>query len=215
MAEIARKDNPAAAKGNGGRPKKTNRGRKIPRTSKPLDDSPITPEMVAEACRTARIATPDQPELRRLAAIFSGYKGIFLAAHRDRELNRLASRAGEAIAILLDVLPRLGDHYAFRARAGDPYAERQARAIRNLVDSAQRNGECAGWKSNAPAVVRDWRWVAGVILPVVAPAFRGIRGTAKGGPITRFLAGILPLITGDAPTAAAIGTTIAALRRTA
>ncbi len=188
------------------------RGRRIAKAPEPLKPGAITTDDVAGAFDKARVNRPSADELARLAAIFTQYKQIFLEAAQDREINESAAAAGHAIRTLAEALPKLLDYHVTRARLGDPYSDWQADACRDLLMAVQRADVARiEGQSNVPNVVRDWRWFAAVIRGIIAPALEGVTGTAKGGPASRFLAAIIPLVTGEAPSAVAIATQLTKL----
>lgn len=185
------------------------RGRKIRKAAMPLAPGAITPEDIANAFDVAMVQRPEQEQIGRLAAIFSNYKAYFLDAEKERERNRLAADAGAAIRTLTATLPKLLEYHQGHEQHGDPFAEWQARAVRDLLTAVTAADlPRIEAQSNVPGVVRDWRWLVDVIHPVVRDAFPPGTGTAKGGPVSRFLAAILPKVSGDAPTPDAIATQI-------
>ena len=186
---------------------KGKRGRPIPKAPNPLTPTPITADEVERAYKIATSVLPPPGQAARLASIFTAYKAQFLEAAEHRRINALAAEAGEAVRSLSRTLPALHQHHARLAERGDPFSGWQADACRDLLAAIARAdlGRIEG-QSNVPAVVRDWRWFADVIRAVVAPAFPTIRGTAKNGPVSRFLAAIIPLVSGEAPTAVAVAT---------
>lgn len=190
------------------------RGRTIPKAATPLTPGPITSDEVARAFKAARISLPEQSELDRLSTTFTVYKQYFLDAQRQRDLNDLANTAGNAVRTLAKALPQLLDYQKSRAEMGDPFADWQASAISKLLGAVETSDlPRIEAQSNVPNVIRDWRWLVHVIRPVIAPAMPTIQGTAKNGPASRFLAAIMPSMTGEEPSADAIATQIAHAKR--
>ena len=190
-------------------PASLGRGRKIKKTGTPLTTDPITRAVVQEAFDKASVQMPDVAEIDRLASIFTAYKAYFREAETQRALNSHARAAGDAIRALNESLPPLLSYHRARASGGDPFSEWQAAAIekvfRAVLDSDLPRIEA---QSNVPNVIKDWRWLATVLLPVIAPAFPDGTGMSENGPASRFLAEMLPLISGDAPTPSAVATQI-------
>ena len=184
-------------------------GRRIPQSGTPLADGPITPEDIVKAFTQANVPPPEKAQIERLAQIFSMYKLNFLDAYKQQSLNEVASETGNAIRVLSKNLPLLLAHHSSLAKAGDPFADWQAKAIRDLllaVETADIPRIEA--QSNAPNNIRDWRWLAGVLMPIIKPALPPGTGISKGGPASRFLHEVLPLMCRDKPTAVAIATQI-------
>lgn len=185
------------------------RGRKIRKAITPLTPGPISADEIAQAFGAAMVPLPDCGQLDRLATIFTTYKTFFLDAEHQKRLNAHATKAGEAVRLLTENLPPLLAHHRALADAGDPFALWQANAVEKLLRAV-----CVAdlprieARSNVPNVICDWRWVAAVLLPVIRPAMPPGTGIAENGPASRFLAAILPAISGDAPTAVAVATQI-------
>ncbi len=191
------------------------RGRKIPRASEPLNDGPITPEMVRDAFNVARVPVPPDAEIERLAGVFTTWKPWFVQAEADRAENERARRIAAALATLQADLPPLVARLERERQAGDPFAGWHLRSIRPLARAAARQNvaAAAAWESNVPNCVRDWRWFARVIVDELRPAMPPDTGISKGGPVSRFLAKIVPLVSGDAASAVAIAEQLQKLRK--
>lgn len=199
------------------------KGRSIPRASTPLTEGPVTSDDIAGAFTRAIIPLPEQQILDRLARTFSVYKSYFLDAQKRRHLNSLSARAGDAIKTLREVLPPLLAHWgAIEAidpqivghskdgpiiQGRDGFSTLFVRAIQPMLEAAQ-NADLSriSYQDVVQDDLKDWRWFAGVIVQKVLPAFPPNTRTSKGGPVSRFLAEIIPLVSGDAPTATAIAT---------
>lgn len=198
------KDTKGGAKAS---PASSRRGRPIKKVGTPLSTDPITRAVVQEAFEKASVQMPDVAEMDRLASIFTAYKAYFRDAETQRTLNSHARAAGDAIRALNESLPPLLSYHRARASGGDPYAEWQAAAIekifRAVLGSDLPRIEA---QSNVPNVIKDWRWLVTVLLPVILPAFPDGTGISENGPASRFLAEMLPLISGDAPTPSAVAT---------
>ena len=190
------------------------RGRKIRKAGRPLTADPITAADVKNAFYRARVPLPDAAQVERLADLFSFRKVFFLEAERDREINTHARAAGDAIRKLTASLPVLLAHHRKLANAGDPFAGFHADAIEKLLRPVlDADLSRIEWESNVPNVIKDWRWLIGVILTEIEPAFPAGTGIAEGGPISRFLAEILPMVTGDILSAGSIATHLKQMKR--
>ena len=181
------------------------RGRPIKK--QPLADGPITPDDVRAAFAKAK-RQPPSGEVERLASVFSFYKKSFLGADRDAAYTTVAQQAAEAAEALKAALAKMLAYQAAYSRSGDQFATWSATKLEKLSKTLESTQPSLEWVPVKPGhEIKDWRWLVGVITEVVAPSFSGA-GNAKGGPVSRFLAHIIPLVSGDVVTASAIATQI-------
>lgn len=163
---------------------------------------------------------PDDLEVKKLANIITGWRGQFWAAQEAREFREVADRARAAIGTLAEAMKAVLQHHQSRVEMGDPFAQPRASSAGKILaaineqDVAYAVGTDAPVESNPDKFherVADWRWLAEVMPVDFATALQkanpGKRiGVSKDGPCARFLAAIIPRVTGESPSASAVGT---------
>ncbi len=178
---------------------------------------PITREQVREAFNKANAKVkrlpPSDEEVSRLAGIFTHWKILYYGYQQKRGEHEAAandaSEARQAVETLRRVLPRL---IARHDAEGDPFAKWQVKHLQALQDALHNAlHDIATPQMPYP---NDWRWLLTdeVLLKEITPNFPGA-GISNEGPIARFLAEIIPHITGQKIEAATIAQQIIVSRR--
>ncbi|MDR3521372.1 MAG: hypothetical protein P4L54_07125 [Acidocella sp.] len=163
---------------------------------------------------------PGDAEILKLANILTTWKQHFYAAQEARALNERLAAAESAIKTLREIMPEIYKYRAEAANAGDPFSKPMAKAARKLLVALDYPDKrplgqppvlsCVH-RESLPEQVKDWRWLVNV-LPIeyenlMRPANpTAIFGHSKTGPLACFLAKVIPRMTGETRTEAAIGT---------
>jgi hypothetical protein len=183
-------------------PSAAKRGRPIAK----LDLAPgaVTPEDVRQAFADARCDIPPEPELVRLAGIFSQYKLVFLDARRDAEYTDAARQAADAAKILQAALAPMLAYLAANHAAGDPFAIHTGQELSKLRERIKDAAPYLGWVPVVPGCeVKDWRWFINQIVRLIKSSVPDA-GLSKGSPIPRILSRIIPIVCGNEVTPASI-----------
>lgn len=184
-------------------------GKRVPLAQEP----PLTPDKLQRLISNAlgnRYAPPGAAQTERLCSILNQWHAWFYEAQELREFNKVVEEAAAAIEELQVVLPVIGNHHLAKAERGDPFARWQAEATADLLIAVRKDPQRIAQRETSPDHVRDWRWLAKVLPTDIDKAMRPTNprfppGHSKGGPVSRILEVVIPLITGEIVTATAIG----------
>jgi hypothetical protein len=184
-------------------------GKRVPLTPEP----PLTPDKLRDLISNAvgnRYAPPGAAQTERLCSILNQWHGRFYEAQELREFNKIVEEAAAAIEKLQVILPVIGKHHLAKAERKDPFACWQAEATADLLIAIRKDPQRISQRETLPDHVRDWRWLAKVLPTDIDKAMRPTNprfphGHSKGGPVSRILEVVIPLITGEIVTATAIG----------
>ncbi|HQT83857.1 MAG: hypothetical protein B7Z58_01775 [Acidiphilium sp. 37-64-53] len=149
---------------------------------------------------------PDDDALADLARALNLWRLYYVEAEAARLHNAEIDQAEAAIATLRATLPGIMGRVRARAEAGDPFSAMQRPPLDALVAAIARRPVFE--RNPLPDQARDWRWLLqNDTLPAVLQraAGRDMGVTTKGGPLARLIEKILPVMTGEARTATAIG----------
>ncbi len=177
-------------------------------------DPPFTPETLRTILVDAlgdRYAPPGDAETATLCGILNQWHQWFYHAQEARKFNALIAKAQAALDTLAETVPEVLDELRKRDQGRDPFLSRQMRQTQALAAYLQRNGRGFLQPDDLPDQVTDWRWLAKVLpadietcLQPSNPGYRG--GITKTGPLARILEAVIPCLTGEQVTAAAVGT---------
>jgi hypothetical protein len=177
-------------------------------------EPPFTPDILRELIGNAlanRYAPPGPAEAQRLCSILNQRHAWFYEVQELREFNTAVDDAAAAIETLQKVLPVIGKHHLAKAEQGDVFSKWMADAAADLHRALNEDPARVTHRDPLPDRVRDWRWLAEVLPVYIDEAMRPANphfpsGYSKGGPLTRILAAVIPLITGETDiTAVAVG----------
>jgi len=194
-------------------------------TGNPKHLEPVAPftvdELRAVIERTKRNewAMPSDAEIENLASILRFWKQHFYSAQEARALNAKLAAAEAAIRTLIKIMPEVYEYRMKAANAGDPFSKPMAKSARKLLVALDYSDIDPHWqpavlsclhRESVPEQVNDWRWLIKVLPVHYERAIRSANpsatvGRSKTGPLARFLEEVIPKITGEAPTATAIG----------
>lgn len=179
------------------------RGRPIRRVD--LDPGPIEPERVRGWFIAAGVAQPDAEGAARLASVFTSHKMAFVGALADAAYTEAALEASALAGRLLSLMPEMRRYHAPALAQGDPIGSAMARDLERLHHALQEASGTLQWVPVKPgAEIRDWRWLLGVIRPLLAPYLPPNAGVSKNGPLTRLLAEIIGNVAGNQVTPIAV-----------
>jgi hypothetical protein len=184
-------------------------GKRVALTPEP----PLTPDKLRDLISNAlgnRYVPPGAAQAERLCSILNQWHAWFYEAQKLGEFNAAVEEAAAAIEKLQTVLPVIGNHHLAKAERGDPFARGMAEATAELLIVIRKDPQRITHRDTLSDHVRDWRWLAKVLPVDIDNAMRPTnprfpRGHSKGGPVSRILEAIIPLITGETVTAPAIG----------
>jgi hypothetical protein len=184
-------------------------------------EPPFTPDKLQRLIGDAlgdRYAPPEDAEAEKLCRILNHWHAWFYKAQEQRYFNAVLEEAKAAIEKLQVVLPVIVNHHLAQAERGDPFARWQAEAAVDLLIAVREDPQRVTHHETLPEHVRDWRWLAEVLPTDIEKAMRPANprfppGHSKGGPVSRILQAVIPLITGESVTANAIGNQLIILAR--
>ena len=156
---------------------------------------------------------PGDAEIAELCSILNFWHAHFYRAQEERKFNELVQKAREAFDIINETMPRIWDDLVRRDAAyggRDFFTTKKLKNARALAPFLTPTALGFLQPYDLPAQAKDWRWLAGVLPADIEKALMttnpGCRlGNTKGGPLSRILAAIIPLMTGEDVTAIAIG----------
>jgi hypothetical protein len=159
-----------------------------------------------------RLVVPGDTEIANLSNVLNWWKRWFFAAQEAKLLNEKMKKAEEALATLREVMPAILEHHTKAADAGDPFAVWMAKAAREFSQAipSSQTAHFVNFES-LPDHAKDWRWLIKVLPIDYKKAMLSTNpnakfGVSKKGPLAKFLEAVIPQITGERPTAVAIGT---------
>lgn len=184
---------------------------------------------------------PTDGGLQRLSNILNNWHDWFFAAQEQRKLNEAKKAAEEAFKSLRSVLPTLGNYYNVAANRGDQYhgdqfARWQMQATALIAacvglrwdertesfgtdDGLMRYAARIIHRDKTPEVIFGWQWLIDVLpkdfATAMATANRTAIGISDDGPLARFIAAVVPIITGESPTAATVKRQLSARQKSA
>ncbi|MEE3502755.1 hypothetical protein [Acidiphilium acidophilum] len=150
------------------------------------------------------VPTPDDDALADLAGTLNFWRLYYIEAEASRIYNAKVARAEAALAELRDTLPTIIARVRADDVAGDPFSTMQRPTLESLVTAIAR---FQTFSRVGSVNLRDWRWLLqNDTLPAVLQRAAGRdMGVTKGGPLARLIERILPVMTGEARSATAIG----------
>jgi hypothetical protein len=197
------------------------KGKRPLRESLP-DRPPFTLEslrqLLAEEVIRRQQTMPGDAEITELARILNYWQG--------RALKELQRDALAALATLANVFPRLRDlTKSFEANAVQDQAPPAILAILRKrlaeIDAARdfiaKAEGFSVWNDPSDAPDR-WQWLAGVLPIDFENAMRSTNpnytaGLSHNGPLARFIAAVVPSLTGQHPTPGSVATQLKKLRK--
>jgi hypothetical protein len=201
------------------------------KTYRLADRTPLTPaqpftplelrDLVATAAGGGYAPLADAAAVQ-LCSVLSQHHAWFYCAQAERSLNGLFAEASAAADRLAHVLPLIRDVLRDRNAAvsgADPFLARQIKDAERATAFVEVPMH---WQflytDSLPDTVRDWRWLADVLPADIKTAMRPTNptfraGVSKTGPLARILEAIIPRVSGEHPTASAIGTQLGKLAR--
>jgi hypothetical protein len=160
----------------------------------------------------------------RLGGILSQHHAWFHAAQEERRLNDMIAEARAAVDTLARIVPQIRDVLRDRNAAAGGWDWFLARRLKDAERAAAFAELPTNWQflaaNSLPDSVRDWRWLAKTLPGDIETAMRPTNpdfraGISEDGPLLRILEVIIPLISGESPTRAAIKSQLVAVRRVA
>ena len=204
------------------------KGKRPPRDSLP-DRPPFTLEslrqLLAEKVIRRQQTMPDDAEISELARILNYWQGHYLIEQKRCALRELQRAALAALATLANVFPRLRDlTESFEANAVQDQAPPAILAILRKrlaeIDAARDFiAKAEGFSVWAdPSLAPDrWQWLADVLPIDFENAMRSTNpytaGLSHNGPLARFIAAVVPSLTGQHPTPDSVATQLKKLRK--
>jgi hypothetical protein len=205
------------------------KGKRPQRESLP-DRPPFTLEslrqLLAEEVIRRQQTMPGDAEITELARILNYWQGHYLIEQKSRALRELQRDALAALATLANVFPRLRDlTESFEANAVQDQAPPAILAILRKrlaeIDAARDFiAKAEGFSVWAdPSLAPDrWQWLADVLPIDFENAMRSTDPNYKArlshnGPLARFIAAVVPSLTGQHPTPDSVATQLKKLRK--
>jgi hypothetical protein len=205
------------------------KGKRPQRESLP-DRPPFTLEslrqLLAEEVIRRQQTMPGDAEITELARILNYWQGHYLVEQKSRALKELQRDALAALATLANVFLRLRDlTESFEANAVQDQAPPVILAILRKrlaeIDAARdfiaKAEGFSVWDDPSDAPDR-WQWLAGVLPIDFENAMRSTNpnytaGLSHNGPLARFIAAVVPSLTGQHPTPDSVATQLKKLRK--
>ena len=194
------------------------------------DRPPFTLEslrrLLAEEVISRQPTMPGDAEITELARILNYWQCHYLIEQKSRALKELQRDALDALATLAKVFPRLRDlTKSFEANAVQDQAPPVILAIlrKHLaeIDAARdfiaKTEGFSVWAD--PSIAPDrWQWLADVLPIDFENAMRSTNPNYKArlshnGPLARFIAAVVPSLTGQHPTPDSVATELKKLRK--
>jgi hypothetical protein len=201
------------------------------RRSRKLPNKPITAEALHSILKNVvrgRMNMPAQAELRELARILEGWRLIFENQATLDHRRRLQDDALTALARLGDLVFKIAAldeaNFVDAVSASElPDVLRflntrlsESKEAHALIEQMERHPGLAYSPSGYGA--KGWRWLAKVLpvdfvnaMKLANPTFAP--GISHSGPVSRFIEAVVPILTGEHPSAASIATQMKTLRR--
>jgi hypothetical protein len=190
---------------------------KLDRRAELTPDPPFTADKLKQLMVRAvpAYAPPSDAGLLELCGILNRWHAHFYAAQEGRKFNDKIEAARSALADLACSVSELRHSMGEKQRGNlalklgpDPFLEWQIKHADRVADFIAKAPMGFLQQDNYPKEIPDWRYLAPV-LPIIGGAMRSTNphfptGHSNTGPLSKILAVVLPLITGQPLTAAAI-----------
>jgi hypothetical protein len=192
------------------------------------DEPPFTPESLRELLVAQKVVRgghimPDDDGIAELARILNGWHGYYVAQQKLRPLAELRKKALDALSLLADVFSQLDDiTKGFETYEVNHTASQTILAILRTrlteIKTAQEFIEAAETFSVLvdPSLGEDrgWRWLAKVLPDDFRTAMLSNNPTFDGvKPVARFIAAVVPSLTGEQPTTASVVTQLRVVKK--
>ncbi len=195
--------------------------RRAPKEKKRTADSPITVELLRGLFATkvlkGRLKMPGDADLKKLALILEGWRQSYLSeqsAYSLRERQDNARKALDKLREALSELRTLNKHFFENAEQDHAPASvfiilnRRLAEIKHALTCLSRI-ETATFLSESGIGAEGWMWLAGVLPQDFENAMRPanptiVFGLGHGGPLARFIAAVVPPLTGESITAQSV-----------